>query len=62
MCNCSITLNDSLVDRPQSGFLADEEIYALVKQRLQSLEDGTATIVDGDEVFAQIQSRYGFKA
>ena len=40
----------------------DEEMYAIVKQRLQSLEDGTATLVDGDEVFAQIQSRYGFKA
>ena len=40
----------------------DEEMYAIVKQRLQSLEDGTAKLVDGDEVFAQIQSRYGFKA
>jgi hypothetical protein len=40
----------------------DEEMYAIVKQRLQSLEDGTAKLVDGDEVFAQIQSHYGFKA
>ena len=40
----------------------DEEMYAIVKQRLQSLEDGTAKLVDGEEVFAQIQSRYGFKA
>jgi hypothetical protein len=40
----------------------DEEMYAIVKQRLQSLEDGTAKLVDGDEVFAQIQSRYGFMA
>ena len=40
----------------------DEEMYTIVKQRLQSLEDGTATLVDGDEVFAQIKSRYGFKA
>ena len=40
----------------------DDEMYAIVKQRLQSLEDGTAKLVDGDEVFAQIQSRYGFKA
>lgn len=39
----------------------DEEMYAIVKQRLQGLEDGTAKLVDGDEVFAQIQSRYGFK-
>ena len=40
----------------------DEEMYAIVKQRLQSLDDGTAKLIDGDEVFAQIQSRYGFKA
>lgn len=40
----------------------DEEMYAIVKQHLQSLEDGAAKLVDGDEVFAQIQSRYGFKA
>ena len=40
----------------------DEEMYAIVKQRLQSLEEGTAKLVDGDEVFAEIQSRYGFKA
>ena len=29
---------------------------------LAGVEDGTAKLVDGDEVFAQIQSRYGFKA
>lgn len=32
----------------------DEEMYAIVERRLQSLEDGTAKHVDGDEVFAQI--------
>lgn len=42
--------------------IKDEEMYVIVKQRLQSLEDGTAKLVDGDEVFAQIQSCYGFKA
>ena len=41
---------------------SDEEMYSIVKQRLQSLEEGTAQLVDGDEVFAQIKSRYGFKA
>ena len=40
----------------------DEEMYSIVKQRLQNLENGTAKLVDGEEVFAQIQSRYGFKA
>ena len=42
--------------------LNEEEMYAIVKQRQRSLEDGTAKLVDGDEVFSQIQSRYGFKA
>lgn len=28
------------------------KMYAIVKQRLQSLEDGTAKLVDGNEVFA----------
>ncbi len=41
---------------------SDEEMYSIVKQRLQSLEEGSAKHVDGYEVFAQIQSRYGFKA
>jgi hypothetical protein len=41
---------------------SDEEMYAIVKQRLQSLEDGTAEFIDGDEVLSQISTRYGFKA
>ena len=56
MCTQTIHIND----RPCS--YTDEEMYALVKERLQSLEDGTAKIVDGEEVFSQISSRYGFKA
>ena len=40
----------------------DEEMYAIVKERLQSLEKGTAELVDGEEVFSQIRKRYGFKA
>ena len=39
----------------------DEEMYAIVKERLQSLEKDTAELVDGDEVFSQIRKRYGFK-
>ena len=41
---------------------SDEELYAIVKERLQSLENGTAEFVDGEEVFSQIRNRYGFKA
>lgn len=40
----------------------DEEMLAIVKERLQSLEDGTATLFDGEEVFSKIRVRYGFKA
>ena len=40
----------------------DEEMYDIVKERLQSLEDGTAVLVDGDEVFSKISANYGFKA
>ena len=40
----------------------NEEMYAIVKQRLQNLENGTSNLIDGEDVFAQIQSRYGFKA
>ena len=41
---------------------SDEETYAIVKERLQSLENGTAELADGEEVFSQIRKRYGFKA
>ena len=40
---------------------SDEEMYAAVKERLQSLENGTALLVDGDEVFSKIRTRYGFE-
>lgn len=39
----------------------DEEMYSIVKERLQSLEDGTAVLVDGDEMFSKIREHYGFK-
>ena len=41
---------------------SEEEMYAIVKERLQSIEDGTAELVDGEEVFSKIRERYGFKA
>ena len=40
----------------------DDEMYATVKERLQSLEDGTAEFVNGEIGFTQLQERYGFKA
>ena len=41
---------------------SEEEMCSIVKERLQSLENGTAELVDGDEVFSNIRTRYGFKA
>ena len=40
----------------------DEEMYKIVKERLQNLEDGLAILVDGEEVLSQLRARYGFKA
>ena len=40
----------------------DEEMYAIVKERLRSIEEGTAQLVEGEEAFSQIRKRYGFKA
>lgn len=40
----------------------DKEMCEIVKERLQSIEDGTATLVDGKEVFSEIRLRYGFEA
>ena len=40
----------------------DEEMYAIIKERLQNLKNGTAELVDGEEVFSKIRARYGFKA
>lgn len=40
----------------------DEEMCKIVKERLQNLKDGSAILVDGEEVLSQIRARYGFKA
>lgn len=41
---------------------SDEEMYAIVKERLQTLENGTAELIDGDEVLSKIHAHYGFEA
>ena len=59
----SILMNYSAQHKPKPPCsYTDEEMYAIVKERLQSLEKGTAELVDGEEVFSQIRKRYGFKA
>jgi len=59
----TILMNVSAQQEPKMPCsYSDEEMYAIVKERLQSLEDGTAELVDGDEVFSKIRARYGFEA
>ena len=41
---------------------SEEEIYPIVKERLQELKDGKAELVDGAELFSQIRTRYGIEA
>ena len=38
-----------------------EEMYAIVKERLHSIESGNAKFVDGESVFESLRARYGFK-
>jgi len=38
-----------------------KEMKAIVEERLRLMESGQATYVDGDEVFTQIRTRYGFE-
>lgn len=59
----SVLMNYSAQHKPEMPCsYTDEEMYAIVKERLQSLENGTAEFVDGEEVFSQIRERYGFEA
>ena len=59
----SVLMNYSAQHKPEHPCsYTDEEMYAIVKERLQSLKKGTAELVDGEEVFSQIRKRYGFKA
>lgn len=38
----------------------EEEMKAVVEERLRQLEAGEATLIPGEQVFAQIRARYGF--
>ena len=39
----------------------EDEMKAIVEERLQQLDVGEATLISGEQVFAQIRARYGFK-
>ena len=41
---------------------AEEEVYSIVKNRLQELESGTAELIDGDDCLSEIRTRYGIEA
>ena len=38
----------------------EEEMKAIVEERLRRYEAGEATTIPGEQVFAQIRARYGF--
>lgn len=38
----------------------EEEMKAIVEERLRQLDAGETTLVPGEQVFAQIRARYGF--
>lgn len=38
----------------------EEEMRAIVEERLQQLDAGEATLIPGEQVYAQIRARYGF--
>ena len=40
----------------------DEEMYSMIRVRLQNLEDGTVETIDGDKYLSQIRTRYGIEA
>ena len=41
---------------------AEEEAYSIVRNRLQKLENGAAELIDGDDCFSKIRTRYCIKA
>ena len=41
---------------------AEEEMYSIVKNRLQKLEDGAAELIEGDDCLSEIRTRYGIEA
>ena len=56
-------LVDSLICNtmfPPSTY-TEEEMYAIVKERLQNLESGVTEFVDGETGFESLRVRYGFK-
>ncbi|MBO4402327.1 MAG: hypothetical protein J5792_01390 [Bacteroidales bacterium] len=56
-----LKFDDEIREVPPCSY-SEEEMKAIVEERLKSLEDGTAKLLDGEEVFAQIRARYGLKA
>ena len=38
----------------------EEEMKTIVEERLRQLDAGEATLIPGEQVFAQIRARYGF--
>lgn len=56
----SLLLNYNSVSTVPCAY-SDEDMYSIVKERLQSLKSGTAELIDGDECLSQIRTRYGIE-
>ena len=39
----------------------DKEMYMIVKERLKELEDGSAVLIDGEEVLSEAREHYGLE-
>ena len=53
-----LKFDDNIREVPTCSY-SEEEMKAIVEERVKSLEDGTAKLLDGEEVFARIRARYG---
>lgn len=55
-------VEDMIADQHSDSPLCrtEEEMKAIVKERLRQLDEDDATLLSGEQVFAQMRARYGF--
>lgn len=55
-------LVEDMISEPESPIShTEEEMKAIVEERLRKYEAGETAAIPGEQVFAQIRARYGFK-
>lgn len=52
-------IEDPFYDSPISH--TEEEMKVIVKERIRQMESGEVTMIPGEQVFAEMCERYGFK-